>query len=98
MNPLILALLSPAIVGPVATALISVFKRLPVVNKIEDQSTRNVLFRGVGALLALVGVAGSFMLTGVTPDLSQVSDILVTLALTFVTLMTSIGTHNVLKK
>ena len=98
MNPLILALLSPAIIGPVATALISVIKRFPVVSNVEDQGRRNLILRGLGAILSLLGVVGAFIATGVSPDLTVVSDILITLAMVFMSLTGSIGFHNLLKK
>lgn len=98
MNPLILALLSPAIIGPVATALISVIKRFPVVSNVEDQGRRNLILRGLGAVLSLLGVIGAFIATGVTPDLTVVSDILITLALVVMSLLNSLGFHNLLKK
>ena len=93
-----LVLLSPAVIGPVATALVSVIKRTPVVSNVEDQGKRNLILRGLAALLSLGGILGAFISTGITPDPTQVSDILVTLALVFTSFVGSIGTHNILKK
>lgn len=97
MNPILIALLSPAIIGPVSTALISLFKRIPAVDSIENQGTRNLILRGIGAVLALGGVLGAYMVSGITPDLTQVNDILVTLALTFTAFIGSVGTHSLAK-
>lgn len=93
-----LVLLSPAVIGPVATALISGIKRLPAVSNVEDQSKRNLILRGLAALLSLAGIVGAFLSTGITPDLTQVSDIIITLILVGMSLLNSLGFHNLLKR
>ncbi len=83
MSPIVLLLLSPAVIGPVSTGLISAIKRIPVVSNVEDQGKRNLILRGLGALFALGGVVIAFTQTGIVPDMSQISDILITLVMVF---------------
>jgi len=98
MSPVILALLSPAIIAPVVTALLSLIKRAPVVKDVKNEDTRNLMFRGGAAVLSLGGVLGAFMLTGVAPDPKVLSDILVVIAMVFISVIGSIGTHSLTKK
>lgn len=98
MNPIMILLLSPAVIGPVATGLISLIKRTPAVTNVEDQSKRNLILRGLAALLSLGGILGAFMATGITPDPTVVSDILITLVLVVMSLLNSLGLHNLFKK
>lgn len=92
-------LLSPAVIGPVSTGLISLIKRaVPAISNQEDQSKRNLILRGLAALLSLGGIVGAFMATGITPDPTVISDILITLVLVAMSLLNSLGFHNLLKK
>ncbi len=77
MSPIMILLLSPAVIGPVSTGLISLIKRLPVVSNVEDQGKRNLILRGGATLFALGGVVIAFMQTGISPDPTVVSDILI---------------------
>lgn len=92
MSPIILALLPIAVKG-----LTSAFKYLPVVNR-ADTGTRAVAIRMCAALLSLGGVVGTFMLTGIAPDPTNVNDILITLVLAFTTFIGSTGIHELFKK
>lgn len=98
MHPIIVLLLSPAVIAPLTTAIISRVKRLPTVQGVEDQSRRNLLLRGLAALLSFLGIIGAFLSTGILPDPTTVSDILVTLILTFSAFVGSLGVHNLGKK
>lgn len=98
MNPLILVLLSPAVIGPVSTAIVSGIKRIPVVSNIEGQSKRNLILRGIAAILSLGGVIGAFMATGISPDPAVLSDIVITLVLVGTSLLNSLGFHNLFKR
>lgn len=98
LNPIMVLLLSPAVIGPVSTGLISLIKRTPAVSNVEDQSKRNLILRGIAAVLSLGGIFGAFIATGIVPDVSQVSDILITIALVVMSLLNSLGFHNLFKR
>lgn len=77
--------------------LTSGIKRLPVIDNTNSQSKRNVIIRTIAALLSLGGVIGLFMLTGETPDPTQLADVITVLALAFMTALGSFGVHEVAK-
>ena len=93
MTPILLAVL-PLIV----TGLTSLIKRTPVVSKDASSEKRDLVIRGIAAVLSLLGVLGSFMLSGALPDPAILSDLVTTIALTFMVFIGSIGAHSVAKK
>lgn len=92
MSPIILALL-PILVK----VLTSAFKYIPVVNNAET-GTRTTVIRVFAAVLSLAGIVGAFMLNGTAPDPANLSDIVTTLLLAFMTFIGSTGIHDLLNK